>query len=82
MNLESTTMTQNSNDDLVTSNDLIFSKIGCNSRPIGCQNGQFWHDITTWPAISHKFQNWKQQKSNFILVIRRSKLCLLDLIYH
>ncbi len=41
MNLESTTMTQNSNDDLVTSNDLIFSKIGCNSRPIGCQNGQF-----------------------------------------
>ncbi len=47
MNLESTTMTQNSGDDLVTSNDIIFSKIGCNSRPIGCQNGQFCHDITT-----------------------------------
>jgi hypothetical protein len=41
MNLENTTMTQNSSDELVISNDLIFSKIGCNFGPIGCQNGQF-----------------------------------------
>jgi hypothetical protein len=36
MNLERTTMTQNCSDELVTSNDLIFSKIGCNYGLIGC----------------------------------------------
>jgi hypothetical protein len=52
MNLESTTMTQNSSDELVISNDLIFSKIGCNFGPIGCQNGQFLPWYYNW--TNHK----------------------------